>query len=110
MGKLKTLKPRVATHNTQRGRVFNPGSWRADRATAAQRGYGWKWQKAREEFLRKHPLCVECEARGHVVRASVVDHKVPHRGDPGLFWDETNWQPLCDPHHNEKTWQERREQ
>jgi len=33
----------------------------------------------------------------------VVDHIVPHRGDRALFWDTSNWQPLCKPHHDAKT-------
>ena len=36
-----------------------------------------------------------CDARGIVAAASVVDHVVPHKDDPVLFWDEANWQPLC---------------
>lgn len=36
-----------------------------------------------------------CEAAGKVEEATVVDHKVPHRGDQVLFWDQTNWQSLC---------------
>jgi 5-methylcytosine-specific restriction protein A len=23
------------------------------------------------------------------------DHIVPHKGSPALFWDLSNWQPLC---------------
>jgi 5-methylcytosine-specific restriction endonuclease McrA len=41
-----------------------------------------------------------CQASGYVEQATVVDHKMPHKGDWNLFWDETNWQPLCGPHHN----------
>lgn len=51
-------------------------------------------------FLNAHPLCVMCAARGQVTVATVVDHKKPHKGDPGLFWDESNWQSLCDNDHN----------
>jgi 5-methylcytosine-specific restriction endonuclease McrA len=32
--------------------------------------------------------------------ASVVDHKIPHRGDQVLFWSEDNWQPLCKRCHD----------
>ncbi|WP_323784771.1 HNH endonuclease signature motif containing protein [Thalassovita sp.] len=32
--------------------------------------------------------------------ATVVDHIKAHRGDERLFWDRTNWQPLCAPCHN----------
>lgn len=38
--------------------------------------------------------------RGAVVRAVVVDHKVPHRGDMNLFWDKSNWQALCKQCHD----------
>lgn len=73
------------------------------RGTAAQRGYGHRWQKARAAYLKAHPLCRECEAQGLVVPATVVDHIVPHRGDRKLFWDRSNWQPLCKEHHDRKT-------
>jgi len=32
--------------------------------------------------------------------ANVVDHKVPHDGNYTLFWDELNWQAVCDTCHN----------
>lgn len=70
------------------------------RASAAQRGYGHKWQKAREGWLREHPLCVMHAALGRVVPATVVDHKAPHRGDMVLFWDRNNWQSLCKQCHD----------
>jgi hypothetical protein len=35
--------------------------------------------------------------------ANVVDHIIPHRGDMELFWDESNWQSMCEPCHNRKT-------
>ena len=74
-----------------------------ERGTAAERGYGARWQKARLGFLRHHPLCAECERRGLVTAATVVDHNEPHRGDMARFWDPTNWQSLCTPCHNVKT-------
>ena len=73
------------------------------RGTAASRGYGHRWQKAREGFLRAHPLCARHEARGEVVAAEVVDHIVPHKGDLSLFWNRSNWQPLCKRCHDIKT-------
>ena len=33
----------------------------------------------------------------------MVDHIIPHKGDKQLFWDESNWQPMCETHHNIKT-------
>jgi 5-methylcytosine-specific restriction protein A len=46
---------------------------------------------------------VTCEARRHHGPGNIVDHKVPHRGDQKLFWDESNWQAMCKPHHDAKT-------
>jgi len=73
------------------------------RGTSAQRGYGYRWQKARAHYLRAHPLCKRCDAEDRAVAATVVDHVVPHRGDMALFWDPDNWQPLCKRHHDIKT-------
>lgn len=73
---------------------------------AAKRGYGSRWQRARKKYLEAHPLCVECARQGRYVKATVVDHIVPHRGDQKLFWDQSNWQSLCSYHHNIKTGRE----
>jgi 5-methylcytosine-specific restriction protein A len=73
------------------------------RASAARRGYDSRWQKARLGFLARNPLCVECERRGELTPASVVDHIEPHRGNVGLFWDVRNWQALCKRCHDRKT-------
>lgn len=62
--------------------------------------YGSRWQKARAGYLRNHPLCADCEQRGRVTIATVVDHVIPHKGDMTLFWDSGNWQPLCASCHN----------
>lgn len=75
-------------------------SWRTDKRKTAERGYGYAWQKARLQFLRANPLCVMCKAQGRVHAAEVVDHIIPHKGDEALFWDESNWQSLCKPHHD----------
>lgn len=71
-----------------------------ERTSSSQRGYGYRWQKARATFLSRHPLCVMCLALGRVVPASVVDHIKPHRGDQSLFWDSGNWQSLCKTCHD----------
>jgi 5-methylcytosine-specific restriction protein A len=72
------------------------------RGSAASRGYGYRWQKARLGFLGKeeNALCVYCKKAGRVVAATVVNHRIPHRGDMKLFWDRTNWEPVCKPHHD----------
>lgn len=66
--------------------------------SAARRGYGWAWAKARSAFLARNPLCAQCG-----VAATDVDHIVPHRGDRQAFWDASNWQSLCKACHGAKT-------
>ena len=75
----------------------------SNRASSAARGYGYKWQKARAAYLRRHPLCCECAKSGLLVAATDVDHIQPHRGDRNLFWDQSNWQSLCSSCHSRKT-------
>ena len=53
--------------------------------------------------LRREPLCAYCKLEGRVEVATVVDHIKAHGGDQASFWDTTNLQSLCEPHHNEKT-------
>ena len=73
------------------------------RGTAAERGYDRDWQRVRSRYLKQHPLCVQCLKEGRYRAASVVDHIVPHRGNKELFWDRSNWQPLCKSCHDKKT-------
>lgn len=62
-----------------------------------------RWQRLRKRVLLGHPLCVECEHRGKITPATVVDHVVSHKGNLELFWDEDNLQPLCKNCHDSKT-------
>jgi len=72
-------------------------------ASSTKRGYDQTWKKYRLVYLTDHPLCVECERKGLLVPAEVVDHIAPHKGNRDLFWDENNHQALCAKCHNEKT-------
>ena len=75
-------------------------SWRSDKRSSTERGYGSRWQRERLKFLDKHPLCERCEAEGRITTATVVNHRTPHKGDQKLFWDRKNWEPTCKPHHD----------
>jgi 5-methylcytosine-specific restriction endonuclease McrA len=77
-----------------------PRRYDDQRESSSQRGYGYRWQKAREGYLRNHQLCVVCNDKGRIVAASVVDHITPHKGDMVLFWDSSNWQSLCKGCHD----------
>lgn len=97
--KLKTLKPAVQQLRSALP-VAQAVTWRTDKQSSSKRGYGYAWQKARAGYLVSHPLCVYCEREGRVTAATVVDHRIPHRGDQALFWDKANWQALCATHHS----------
>jgi 5-methylcytosine-specific restriction enzyme A len=62
--------------------------------------YDRTWRTLRDAFLRTHPLCRYCHELGLLTPARVVDHRIPHRGDRVLFYDQSNWDPLCTPCHN----------
>lgn len=99
MARLQTLKLRVSTAPASRVQIQKDGA-RANGEGATARGYNYRWQKARERFLRANPLCAYCQREGRLTAATVVDHVTPHKGNNDLFWDESNWQPLCSYHHN----------
>ena len=76
------------------------------RESSTARGYGYRWQQASKGFLRSHPLCQCPECREGTVRllkADVVDHRIPHKGDMTLFWDRNNWQAMAKVCHDKKT-------
>jgi 5-methylcytosine-specific restriction protein A len=66
-----------------------------------------KWKKIRNRQLNKYPLCERCLGMGDVVRAAVVDHIVPWKGDRSLAIDPDNLQSLCVSCHNAKSATER---
>ena len=83
--------------------VTNAERYRYDvsrRGTRTQQGYTNEWLRASADFRARHPLCAMCLERGKVTPSQCTDHVIPHRGDPVLFWSESNWQALCNPCHN----------
>ncbi|WP_428665048.1 HNH endonuclease [Reyranella sp.] len=63
------------------------------RPSARKRGYDARWERESKEFLAQpgNEFC----ACGCGRRADMVDHRVAHKGDPRLFWDRANWQPMA---------------
>jgi 5-methylcytosine-specific restriction enzyme A len=57
-----------------------------------------RWRKARLDFLATCPSCVDC---GQL--ATTVDHIIPHGGNMRMFWNRSNWQPMCKRCHSIKT-------
>lgn len=63
--------------------------------------YSAHWRQLRRDFLKKFPFCFVCGGR-----ATIADHIVPHRGNPDLFYNEDNLQPMCQSCHSKKTLRE----
>ena len=60
-----------------------------------------EWRRRSRDFLKRYPICFICGAP-----STITDHIVPHRGDLSLFWNENNWQPMCQRCHSRKTMKE----
>lgn len=90
MGRLTTLKPRLATQPT--------------RLQAQNRIRGRKLQEFRDWYLRQHPLCAKCSTDQRPVQATQLDHKVALvNGGKDFNEDPGQAQGLCDDCHKEKT-------
>ena len=105
-GTLSSVRPLLVAAPDKGGA---PSQRRSDRPinTAA-------WQRARAQYIRAAEL--QAVERGDVLRCAktfvvlsgkypapnspTVDHKVPDRGDPTLFWDESNWQIVAKGWHD----------
>ena len=86
------------THDTRRRRDNPARAWYQTR----------QWRELRKGQLEREPNCRECRKHGKLVKATVCDHVMPHRGDEVAFWAGP-FQSLCKPcHDGHKQRQERR--
>lgn len=60
-----------------------------------------RWRKLSITFRKRHVLCVECERKGLVRHADLVDHIKPAKAFPELFFEWGNLRALCQRCHNE---------
>lgn len=73
-----------------------------ERGSAAKRGYGARWRRYRERFLRR-PENMLC-ACGCGRLSTDVDHRIPVTGpDDPKFWDPSNHVALTHECHSRKT-------
>jgi len=59
--------------------------------STGERGYDWKWQKCRQSYVAKHPICQVCGSE--ITR--MVHHKVPIDEAPELRLDHSNLVGVC---------------
>lgn len=97
----KVLKPK------QRERLKE----QAGRTEASRAGFynSKAWKVIRLKRITENPLCQQCENRGFIKRATVVDHIKSVELFPELSLVYENTQSLCDFCHDLKTKQDTRE-
>ncbi len=99
MGRLKAMPARLGRMPERLQRVAEPDrdarpDYHAWYKTAA-------WQRLRwQVLLRDRFTCQMCCVIEGRKGQLVADHKHPHRGDEGLFWDPDNLQCLCKTCHD----------
>ena len=77
--------------------------WRQRSEAAKTRRHLYKraaWRAIKDRHKIENPICHLCEAEGKAVIANVVNHRVAHKGDEGLFFDFANTEHICKPHHD----------
>ena len=87
-------------HGVIRMREYRSSEHKKEAARLYRTG---QWQALRRQQLTMKPLCAECLRAGKYTLASEVDHVIPHRNDPQLFFDPANLQSLCRSCHSSKT-------
>lgn len=112
---MATGAPRLCTHPSCGALVFK--GYRCDKHPypenkkrndrSASPGYllyrTKEWKSTRAAQLLAYPYCADCAELGTSVKATVVDHREPHKGDAKLFFKRSNLVSLCRNHHNRKT-------
>lgn len=109
MGRLKALAPRIGTLPGRLG-YADAGEKGHDRRRQAEQPWrGWYKQKRWKDlqqavFLRDNFICqrtgVVLVGRHPAPNSPVANHKVPHRGDPRLFWDINNIETVAKSVHD----------
>jgi 5-methylcytosine-specific restriction protein A len=90
-------QPRALREEAQAARAYE----RERGGTTNRRLYRTSaWRALRAQQLDAHP---DCCVHGCMNRATVVDHRTPHRGQQHLFFDPANLQSMCKVHHDSKT-------
>lgn len=76
-------------------------AWASITTVPVPRIAGRRLQRLRQQLFARQPLCVVCEAKGYITRATIRDHIIP-LAEGGADTDD-NVQALCDGCSSEKT-------
>jgi len=122
MGRLKTLKPRLATLPPRLGLAKAPTRQEAEAQRTRQRDrddpsrklYNTRrWRALREEVYKRDDWTCQktgqiCVGKHPAPNSPVADHIKPHHGDPDLFWDMSNIQTVSKAYHDSQKQREER--
>lgn len=72
-----------------------------ERNPESNKRYGRAWKRARDRFIKAHPLCEECKKQGKLTPAEEVHHIIPLSQGGGN--DESNLMSLCKSCHSRIT-------
>lgn len=117
MPKLRTLKANVAPLEPRLGRLPGDQKARDRERRATQPWREWykspRWEALRQAvFARDLYTCqrtgILCIGKSPAPDSPVAHHKIPHHGDPKLFWDINNVQTVCKAEHDGPIQQEER--
>lgn len=87
-------KKRIRLYGLQGGK--DPAA-RRERPRSDDRYHTARWTRLSRAYRNAHPLCEECLRKGIYTPAEVVDHIRPAPlCSEEDFWDENNWQSLCE--------------
>jgi 5-methylcytosine-specific restriction enzyme A len=96
LGKGQYCEEHQAQHEMLRQE--NNRQYNRQRGSAASQGYDNQWNKVRLAYLRKNPLCEECQKNGLVVPAVLVHHRKELK-DGGDRLNPENLESVCNACH-----------
>jgi len=90
-------KPAWIPSTAQRHREYQ----RTRQDKEVQRFY-WSaaWLKLRRYHLAHNPLCEHCKIAGHLVRATIVHHRIPLKIGANISLHDENLESLCKSCHS----------
>ena len=75
------------------------------RGNASSRGYDSRWNRFRIQYLKRHPLCVDCmnAQQAQYIPAKEIHHIKKLKECPELKYSESNLMALCHTCHSKRT-------
>lgn len=115
MPKLKTIKPLISTMKpmvaTSRGEGKDRRSFEAEEWRAWYKTYRWQQLRLRV-FARDNYTCqrtgIVLSGKHPAPNSPVANHRIPHKGNPALFWDIDNLETVAKSVHDSQVQKEER--